>query len=474
MSIRLRLTLWQAAVLGAVLVAFAVLVYVVVARELDRQVNYTIFLRGLEAKKTLLAVTQQPSAATDPFTLPSSPDFADQTLFVQYVSAGGTVLATSSNLEMPLPVSPETLRQVLAGKEYVQESLSRPGQRIEVYSARWQRPGSPAGEPAGILQLAVAEPTPEGDLRRLALVLVAVVLIVTSAAAGFGWLLVSSSLRPVGAMARTARTIGSSADFTRRLPVPSQQDELRRLAETFNEMLARLEVAFRSQQEFLADAAHELRTPLTAIRTNLEVWLRAGDRPAIERQDAARAAVREADRMGRLVADLLFLARGDRERPARREPVALDRVLLDVYRLQRSLAGEVALELNDFVQVSVEGDPDQLRQLMLNLVDNALRYTPAGGRVTLDLARQDTSAVLRVSDTGPGIPSTHLAHIFDRFYRVDDARARHTGGAGLGLAISQQIAAAHGGRIEVASGEGRGTTFTVVLPALPGAELPSP
>lgn len=455
------------------LAAFAVLVYVVVAHELERRLDYTIFLRGLEAKKTLLAVTQQPVGAIDPFTLPSSPDFANQTLYVQYVGADGRVLATSSNLREPLPVAPETIRQALTGKETVQESLHRPGQRVVVYSARWRRPGTPAGEPSGVLQLAAAEPTPEGDLRRLTLVLVAVVLTVTGAAAGFGWLLVANSLRPVDAMARTARSIGSSADFSRRLPVPPQQDELRRLAETFNEMLTRLEAAFRSQQQFLTDAAHELRTPLTAIRTNLEIWLRGGDRPSAERQAAARSTVRETDRMGRLVAGLLFLARGEAERSPRRDPVALDRLLLDVYGLQRPLAGQVELVLADFEQVWVEGDADQLRQLVLNLVDNALRYTPAGGRVTLGLARQGEWAMLRVSDTGPGIPPAHRPHIFDRFYRVDDARARHTGGAGLGLAISQQIAQTHGGRIEVASEEGRGTTFTVVLPAISTPEPPS-
>lgn len=447
---------------------FAVLVYVVVARQLEQRLEYAIFLRGLEAKKTLTTVTQQRDGGIDPLTLPFTPDYANQTLYVQVVSLDGRVLASSSNLQDPLPVSPETIRQLRAGKEIVQESLERSEQRIEIYSALWRPPDTPADDPRGVLQLAVAEPTPAADLRLLTFALVAVVLLVTGAAAGFGWWLVASSLHPVDAMAHTARAIGSSADFTRRLPVPLHHDELRRLAETFNEMLARLEAAFQSQQQFLADAAHELRTPLATIRTNLEIWQRSGD--DAEREAVARSAVREADRMGRLVADLLFLARGDLERPPRRVPVALDRILLDVYALQRSLPERIELVLDDFAQVMVEGDPDQLRQLVLNLVDNALRYTPAGGRVTLGLARQGARATIRISDTGPGIPPEHLPNIFDRFYRIDDARARHTGGAGLGLAISQQIAEAHGGRIEVVSAEGRGTTFIVDLPALPAPE----
>jgi heavy metal sensor kinase len=458
--------LWQTVVLGAVLIAFAVVAYLLVARELEQQLDYTMLLRGSEAKKALAEVTGPHNGGIDPFTLPSSPDFAEQPIYVQYVDPDGAVRATSSNLEKPLPVSPATVRQALSGKGIVHESLRLPGKRADVYSARWSRPDAPPAEAPGVLQIAVIEPTTEEKRRLLALGLALFVLVVTAAAARFGWLLVSNALRPVDAMTGAAAAIGNAADFTRRLPVPAQQDELRRLAETFNAMLERLEAAFRTQQQFLADAAHELRTPLTAIRTNLEIWQRGAAHSSAEREAAARAAIRETDRMGRLVADLLFLAREDQERPARREPVALDRLLLDVYSLQRPLAEQVALTLDDFEQVMVEGDPDQLRQLVLNLIDNALRYTPAGGRVTLSLARQGAWATIRVSDTGPGIPPEHLPHLFDRFYRVDDARARHTGGAGLGLAISQQIARAHGGRIEVASEEGRGTTFTVVLPAM--------
>ena len=170
--------------------------------------------------------------------------------------------------------------------------------------------------------------------------------------------------------------------------------------------------------------------------------------------------------MGRLVADLLTLARGDAGQPDARRPVQFDSIVVDVYRQARTLTDDVTLILAEFDQVMVSGDPDRLRQLVLNLVDNAIRYTPPGGSVTLELAQSPGWATLRVRDTGQGIPAEELPRIFDRFYRVDVARTRRSGGAGLGLAISQEIAQAHGGRIEVSSEASRGTVFTVHLPTI--------
>ena len=154
--------------------------------------------------------------------------------------------------------------------------------------------------------------------------------------------------------------------------------------------------------------------------------------------------------------------------------LSLDALLLEVYHQQRPLAGRVKLTLGEFEPVELEGDADRLKQLLLNLVDNALRHTPAGGTVTLDLLHRGQEAVIRVRDTGAGIAAEHLPHIFERFYRIDGARSRETGGTGLGLAISREIAEAHGGRIEVESSPGAGTTFTVVLPAHTAAPKTTP
>jgi signal transduction histidine kinase len=180
-----------------------------------------------------------------------------------------------------------------------------------------------------------------------------------------------------------------------------------------------------------------------------------------------RSVAQEADRMSRLVADLLTLARTDAGQAPHRHRLDLGSIVLDVYQQQRSLASEVKLSLGEWEQVEVEADPDQLKQAVLNLVDNALRYTPAGGTVTIELRRQEHEATVVVHDTGIGIPPDHRERIFERFYRVDQPRTRQSGGTGLGLAIAREIAIAHGGRIELASEPGVGSTFSLSVPAIP-------
>jgi len=213
----------------------------------------------------------------------------------------------------------------------------------------------------------------------------------------------------------------------------------------------------------VADASHELRTPLTIIRANADVlgWTDAGD--PLERAQALADLAGEAERMGRLVDDLLTLARADAGQALTPRPTPALPALEDAYRRARTLAigREVALERAD--DTTVRADPDALGQLLLILVENALKYTPAGGRVALALRLDGAEARLSVADTGPGIDPADLPHIFERFYRAETARA--TSGSGLGLAIARWLAEQHGGRIDVASAPGQGSTFTVVLPA---------
>ena len=246
-------------------------------------------------------------------------------------------------------------------------------------------------------------------------------------------------------------------------PVAVPTDELGRLTDTINDMLGRLETLFQMQQRLVADVSHELRTPLTTIQGNLDLLRRgAADDPAM-RGEALHAIGAETERMRRLVNDLLLLAQADAGLKLILQPVELDTLLLDVYRQTNVMAGGVALRLGAEDQAMVQGDADRLRQLLLNLVVNALKYTPAGGEVTLGMRRSDGWVQVSVSDTGVGIAPEDLAHIFDRFYRADPSRAC-SGGFGLGLPIAQWIAQAHGGRIEVVSELGKGSTFTVWLP----------
>jgi signal transduction histidine kinase len=246
----------------------------------------------------------------------------------------------------------------------------------------------------------------------------------------------------------------------KRISQVGPQDEVGRLAKTFNIMLDRLEELFRAQQRFIADISHELRTPLTTIRGNVDLMRRMKS----EDDESLNAIQAESDRMTRMVGDLLLLAQADAGQTIRRERVELDTLLLEVYRQMRLMAEGIQLSIGEEDQAIVMGDADRLKQLLLNLVDNACKYTPKGGQVVLGLRCAEGWAQLSVADTGLGIPAQDLPHIFERFYRVDKARSRVAGGTGLGLSIVQWIAQAHGGKIDVQSEPGQGTTFTVHLP----------
>ncbi|MDL1897534.1 sensor histidine kinase, partial [Anaerolineae bacterium CFX7] len=245
---------------------------------------------------------------------------------------------------------------------------------------------------------------------------------------------------------------------------PKTMDEIGRLALTFNEMLARIEELFRVQQRFVADVSHELRSPLTAVRGNLDLLKRgAADDPA-ERAQMIEAMDSEIARMSRMVSDLLLLARQDAGIPIVKHPLELDTLLLEVYRQAQLTARGVKLILGPEDQAIINGDRDRLKQVLLNLVDNAIKYTPQGGQVTLGLTKDDAWVQIFVRDTGIGIAADHIPNLFDRFYRVDKARSRDAGGTGLGLAIAKSVIDAHNGKIQVESNVGQGSTFTVWLP----------
>ncbi len=304
-----------------------------------------------------------------------------------------------------------------------------------------------------------------------------------------GWLIAGRALRPISSVTDTASTIAESPrteqSLVARLPLPRGNDEVAQLTMTFNRMLDRIEAEFGRRQRFVADASHELRTPLAAIRGNLDVLsmqLRrarpAPSNPAdADRQEAIDEGfddlTREASRMARLLDDLLFLARADDvhgSTVADDGPVRLDDVAGQTVRSVGSLATGQRLE-TDLAPVTVSGDRDRLAQLLWILLDNALRHTGPGQRVTVTVAERDGEAVMTVQDDGGGIAAEDLPHVFDRFFRADAARGRASGGSGLGLAIARTIVEQAGGEISAASEPGRGSTFTVRLPLVPVVEL---
>jgi two-component system OmpR family sensor kinase len=304
----------------------------------------------------------------------------------------------------------------------------------------------------------------DASIQRLALVMILSGPVALLAAGAAGWLLASRALGPVSKMTSIAAGIGIDA-LEERVPVPASRDELAQLALTLNSMLSRLEAGVRAKRRLVADASHELQTPLAVMRTELDVTLASGTLPpdAVEVLESARE---ETDHMVRIVRNMLTLARFD-EGTLRllRQTIDLRTLSAEVVASLSTLAKERAMNVavtGDAATVSA--DPEYLRVVIVNLVENAIKYSDAGGSVTVETCAHDGSVSLSVTDAGPGIPPDALPRIFDRFYRVDRSRPQQTG-SGLGLAISREIAEAHGGHLEVESDLSTGSRFTVTLPA---------
>jgi heavy metal sensor kinase len=297
-----------------------------------------------------------------------------------------------------------------------------------------------------------------------------VMVVAVLAAVAAGRFLARRSLRPVQAVVETARRIGGDS-LTERIPLAGTDDELDQLAMTLNNMLDRIERHVRQVQQLTADASHELRSPLAALRGSAELAL-TSPRTAEELRHVIEEGIEHYDRLARITEDLLLLARADAgHQVVRCEPVRFDLAVESVIDLYTPLAQERGINLTfaERVDVSCRGDAARLRQLVGNLIDNAIKYTEAGGQVTVSLAQVDGMARLSVADTGVGVPSEHLSRLFDRFYRVDRARSVKRRGAGLGLAICRMIAEAHGGEISVSSKAGEGTIVKVAIPIGGGA-----
>lgn len=461
MSIRLRLTLLYSLILAVTLTGFSVASYVTVAQDGYQRLVDTL------ASKALRIV------AEDSFRLDEIEDlayrFAGPEVYVQTRDADGALVARSSSLgDQSLPLSnPE--RGDPAGDGAWVDTVTIAGERRLVYN----RPILRQGNPVGLLQISNSLTDRDRSLGNLARVLVVGNLLVILAAFGTGWLLAGIGLRPIYQLAQAVLAIGRTRDFARRIDYRGVDDEIGQLARTFDQMLAELEDAHRqterallAQKRFVADASHELRTPLTTVRGNLELLRRQPPITDSDRLAVLTDLVEESDRLIRMVNDLLVLARADGEPPRWQEPVPLQPVLESVERQVRQLAPARALTFEplaaDSQPIYVLGNEDALKQVLLILLDNALKHTPPSAQVSLGAAAANGQIEISVSDSGPGIPAAELPRIFDRFYVVDTARTANS--TGLGLAIAKSLVESQQGRIAVASADGQGTTFRVTLP----------
>src|SRR5215510_3270976 len=467
LSLRIKLTLYYLAILSAILFFFGIAIYTYVYRSLMISIDESL---TYQVKKIERIIKQS--------------------------SGGGEPGIGEENTERPLTMLPPALQVIDDNWRIGDEEYASPSDRLEIERDELSRlpvgvpedktVKTPGGELLRVVTVRAIDPDGTGTYfirlgyslitfqkaRRRTLILLGGAIPLALLLGSYGGLLLANqALRPVDRMTRAAEQI-AAGDLSERVPEPSQMDELGRLAATFNDMIARLQAAFERQKQFTSDASHELRTPLAVMRGDIEVTLRR-ERSAEEYKRALTSNLEEIIRLSRLVEDLLTLARGDTGRfELRCEPVDLNDLCRRMAEYISPLADQRDQTLiyepppgAETAPVIVSADTLRVKQLLLNLLDNAIKYTPLRGRVALRLKTENNVAVITVVDTGRGIPPEDMPHIFERFFRRSAKTADRTAaGFGLGLSIVKWIVDSHGGRIEAKSEVGKGTEFTVRLP----------
>jgi len=482
--IRFRLTLWYTSLVALVLAAFVGGVFyefkqyqfdryddqfkAVLQDTFNREVKlnfnpacYAPYTRGLGHVSDLTTCglqVQNPSALNQ------------NGLHIQFTSENGKPLPTRyGTSSAPPPNSPLKQRSATKDQATVQDEAKRGASTQPIvnncgqYRCLAMTLHSEYGPVVGQIAAPLTHIADQVDRLKDILVYIAGTLLLISAAGG--WILAGRALKPIDDITRRARQITAN-DLGQRLNL-DQEDELGRMAATFDDMIARLQEAFERQKRFASDASHELRTPLTVMQAELGLAL-ARPRSAAEYRQTLLSMDEEVGRLSTIVSDLLTLTRIDVD-PAgmQHKPVELAEMLDSLSARVSIIAAErnVTVEAERLRPVTIVGDATRLRQLFTNLLDNAVNYTPDGGRVTVTLEETRDGVHVGVSDTGIGIAPEHMARIFERFYRADGAREQNAHGTGLGLAISRSVVQAHHGDILVESEPGQGTTFTVTLPS---------
>jgi signal transduction histidine kinase len=426
-------------------------VYVLVGITLTNQVDNTL-------ARAASQIINNSRAGSLGVTLPELDLFAD--VYIQVWDRNGQIESASQNIAgFNFPMDPDGLN----ASRPIYRDVSIGDVRLRVLTVPLII--SESNRVIGTLQAGTSLVMVDATQNLLLWVLLIGAVISMTIAGLAGWISTNQALTPLEAVTQTALQITRADDLSQRIPYRGpHDDEVGQLIRAFNQTLSRLENLFNTQRRFLADVGHELRTPLTVIKGNVDLMRRMD----CTDDESMSGIENEVDRLTRLVGDLLLLAQAESGKlPLANDIVELDTLLLEVFNQMRVLAKDrVGLQLGEIDQVLVCGDNDRLKQVLVNLIGTAIKYTPEGGEIVVGLGKVERRARLTVSDDGPGIPPEDLPHIFERFYRGEKSRTRSREGKGfgLGLSIAYWIVRNHGGQIDVSSQEEKGTTFCVWLP----------
>lgn len=475
MTLRNRLILLYSGLLAVIIVLFGAILYGVTRWTLVNSVDTTL----VQTVEQVIAnsrpfVVSEFGESTLRLSLPELDFFRASGVVVQVweINESGTpqLAGYSSNLpDYTDPLDPGRLAFADAHYHTLNETPADHFSNVRLNGEDWRvlaRPIRIWDDRKIVIQTAAPFYTVNQATRAVLVLMVISTTVAIIGSIGLGMGLSDRALAPIETITQAAAGIVAKDDLKTRLPWSGPQDELGRLISVFNQMMERLDSLFTVQHRFVADVSHELRTPLTAIRGHFDLIKRYGMEAT-----SMEAIESEIERMSRMVNDLLLLAKADSGGlKLELQVIDLDTVISEVYREGRVLVKDqaITLTIGDFEPVRISGDSDRLKQLFLNLVSNAIKFTSPGGTITIDLRRTPTHAVVEVTDTGIGIADENLKHIFDRFYQAEPSRKGE--GAGLGLSIAKWIAEAHHGAISVTSELGSGTTFTVQIPHLEGVD----
>lgn len=494
LSVRMQLTLWFVVVFSVLIIFLGTIFYINLRTALSNSFDNTLQLRAqqialsIQGHHDLLTFQNctgelcdddnDDQALTPHATSPGNkqgrgvppknvesqgPDFdVDFDVFTRILDAKGKVqYSTPAFLSISVPS--QSITQCLHGASWLGTVTTHNGQIVRVYS----QPIMDHGTIFGIVQVATSLTQLENTLRSVVLELLLIIPVFLVLGIFGSYWLAARAFQPIERLTQTARTI-KNGDLQSRVPVPQTRDEIQRLALTFNEMIDHVEMTFKRQRSFIADASHELRTPVAAIRSMTEVALAQSEPPYDHTATLCEVNI-QSEQLSHLINHLFTLARADEGHiHFAQEPVRLDLLAVSVAAAMEGLAAErnITLDLQAQQPALVLGDEPRLIQMIMNLLENALTYTNSGGKITLSTEVVASQVRLRVADTGIGIAPEHIEHIFKRFYRTDKARSRAHGGTGLGLSIVEWIVKMHQGTITVESQLEQGSVFTVSLPAL--------